>query len=141
MSAVFACVCLRVGISIEMIGLPGHFLMAVRPRVGEDHVYIDAFNGGAILDRSECEQIVRRYGIEWANSMLDPILPADVLRRMVRNLLLCHSRDRSFQSSFGSNAVVLCNALKAMLGEFKAGVGYDALYSTVFVMTMTLSLH
>jgi regulator of sirC expression with transglutaminase-like and TPR domain len=45
----------RAGISLEGISMPGHFL--VRP-MATNH-YLDAFNGGALLDLAGCEALFR----------------------------------------------------------------------------------
>ncbi len=45
----------RAGVSLEGISMPGHFL--VRP-MATDH-YLDAFNGGALLDLAGCEALFR----------------------------------------------------------------------------------
>lgn len=45
----------RAGVSLEGISMPGHFL--VRP-LATDH-YLDAFNGGALLDLNGCEALFR----------------------------------------------------------------------------------
>lgn len=45
----------RAGVSLEGVSMPGHFL--VRP-MATDH-YLDAFNGGALLDLTGCEALFR----------------------------------------------------------------------------------
>jgi regulator of sirC expression with transglutaminase-like and TPR domain len=45
----------RAGVSLEGVSMPGHFL--VRP-LAADH-YLDAFNGGALLDLTGCEALFR----------------------------------------------------------------------------------
>ncbi|MFY9807751.1 MAG: transglutaminase-like domain-containing protein [Pseudonocardiaceae bacterium] len=45
----------RAGVSLEGVSMPGHFL--VRP-LATDH-YLDAFNGGALLDLPHCEALFR----------------------------------------------------------------------------------
>jgi regulator of sirC expression with transglutaminase-like and TPR domain len=45
----------RAGVSLEGVSMPGHFL--VRP-LATDH-YLDAFNGGALLDLAACEALFR----------------------------------------------------------------------------------
>ncbi|MEO7196706.1 MAG: transglutaminase-like domain-containing protein [Pseudonocardiaceae bacterium] len=45
----------RAGISLEGVSMPGHFL--VRP-MATDH-YLDAFNGGELLDLAGCEALFR----------------------------------------------------------------------------------
>ncbi|MGH3719538.1 MAG: transglutaminase family protein [Pseudonocardiaceae bacterium] len=45
----------RAGVSLEGVSMPGHFL--VRP-LATDH-YLDAFNGGVLLDLAGCEALFR----------------------------------------------------------------------------------
>ncbi len=45
----------RAGVSLEGISMPGHFL--VRPMA--THHYLDAFNGGTLLDLDRCEALFR----------------------------------------------------------------------------------
>ena len=44
LSVLFAAICRRVGVHLDMIGLPGHFLLATRT---EPRIFVDAFHGGA----------------------------------------------------------------------------------------------
>jgi regulator of sirC expression with transglutaminase-like and TPR domain len=55
----------RAGVSLEGISMPGHFL--VRP-LATNH-YLDAFNGGALLDLAGCEALFRTA------NQLDPDVP------------------------------------------------------------------
>lgn len=94
LSVVFAAVCERVGVKLDMIGLPGHFLLATRPTTpGGERVFVDAFHDGATLDLQGCEDIVRSYGIAWSPEMSAPVPPSEVWGRMVRNLLNCYKRN------------------------------------------------
>jgi regulator of sirC expression with transglutaminase-like and TPR domain len=45
----------RAGVSLEGVSMPGHFL--IRP-LATDH-YLDAFNGGVLLDHAGCEALFR----------------------------------------------------------------------------------
>ncbi|MGH3867525.1 MAG: SirB1 family protein [Pseudonocardiaceae bacterium] len=55
----------RAGVSLEGVSMPGHFL--VRP-LATNH-YLDAFNGGALLDLAGCEALFRTANQE------DPDVP------------------------------------------------------------------
>ncbi|MBI2219436.1 MAG: tetratricopeptide repeat protein [Candidatus Rokubacteria bacterium] len=46
----------RVGLTIDGVGLPGHFI--VRAHVGHDSVLVDPFNGGRILDEQGAAEVV-----------------------------------------------------------------------------------
>lgn len=94
LSVVFAAVCRRCGIELDMIGLPGHFLLATRaqPASGAGRVFVDAYHGGNLLQLDECRDIVARYGLEWSDAMVRPVPHTEAWGRMVRNLLNCHDQ-------------------------------------------------
>lgn len=97
LSVIFAAICRRVDVQLDFIGLPGHFLLATRPAAaGGARVFVDAFHGGELLDLDACKQIVGSYGIAWADEMANPVPPAEVWGRMVRNLANCHSQIGEF---------------------------------------------
>ena len=95
LSCIFAAVCHRIGVELDMIGLPGHFLLATRPPPAgrAERIFIDAFHGGELLQLSQCENIVRSYGYRWSEDMAAPVPPAEVCQRMLRNLLNAHKQD------------------------------------------------
>ena len=79
---------------LDMIGLPGHFLLGSRPtRPGEERIFVDPFHGGAILSLQDCAQIVAHYGVAWSAELANPVPHSEVWGRMVRNLLNCHKRN------------------------------------------------
>ena len=92
LSVLFAAVCERVGTQLDMIGLPGHFLLATRPSppAYPERVFVDAFHGGELLDIRQCEQIVRSYGQPWSPQLATPVPVTEVWERMLRNLSNCH---------------------------------------------------
>ena len=78
LSVLFAAVCRRVGVQLDMIGLPGHFLLATRPTPTTPRTFVDVFNGGRLLGLRECEEIVASYGIGWSDSMVTPVPMSEV---------------------------------------------------------------
>ena len=87
LSAIFMEVAERVGLDAEGIGLPGHFLVAVRD--GGMRHFLDPFHGGAWLTREDLDDLVgaaggghRRLLREW----LAPMPPDAILARMLFNL-------------------------------------------------------
>ncbi|MEY2405442.1 MAG: hypothetical protein QOG39_358 [Acidimicrobiaceae bacterium] len=80
----------RVGVPLVGIGMPGHFL--VRP-AGDAGVLIDAFEGGARLDRDDCERRHREVhgpGIPFDDTLLQPVGTRAVLARLLANLKSIH---------------------------------------------------
>ena len=77
----------RVGLALEGIGLPGHFL--VRARVTGRELLLDPFNGGALLTTAEAAVVAARAvgrPVQLAEAHWTPCTPAQILIRMLRNL-------------------------------------------------------
>ena len=76
----------RLGLRLEGIGMPGHFLV----HSPDDDVYIDAFSGGTVLDRAACEHlfaVICGAGVRFDASMLAPVGPRMIARRMLNNIV------------------------------------------------------
>lgn len=90
----------RGGVTLEPVGMPGHFL--VRDPAAPSEL-IDAFDGGRRLDRAACEVLLRR--VTGATSGLTPAMLAPtgtraVLARMLANLDRSYA-DREDRPSLG----------------------------------------
>ncbi|HVL05260.1 MAG TPA: transglutaminase-like domain-containing protein [Acidimicrobiales bacterium] len=74
----------RVGLRLEGVGLPGHFLLRHSP-----DCYLDPFDGGRELDRNGCVErfrVVNGPRAPFLPSYLDPVGPPAILARMLNNL-------------------------------------------------------
>ena len=74
----------RIGLHLEGVGMPGHFLL----RHGPDS-YVDPFDGGRLLDRAGC--VERFHAVNGAEApfrpeYLDTVGPRAILGRMLNNL-------------------------------------------------------
>jgi len=85
LSCLYLFVAWRLKLLAHGIGLPGHFL--VGHRVPRGVVIIDAFHKGRILRAKDCEVLVRRLGIPFRQSYMDPATNIQILSRMVVNLI------------------------------------------------------
>jgi regulator of sirC expression with transglutaminase-like and TPR domain len=75
----------RLGLAIEPIGLPGHFIARER---GPSGTLIDAY-GGQILEDADCQAIVSRAlgpGARFDRAALRPATDREILVRMLSNL-------------------------------------------------------
>ena len=86
----------RLGLALEGVSFPGHFL--VRHRAGEREVLLDPYHGGAALSRADLEERLRAvpgHGdkAELAPAHLAPASKRQILVRMLNNLLGIY-RDR-----------------------------------------------
>ena len=91
LSVLFLAVADRLGIPAHGVGLPGHFIVAVRKSPADRPLLLDPFNGGTRLTRSACARLVADttgYGGNFLPQWLDPTLPLPILVRMLNNLRL-----------------------------------------------------
>jgi regulator of sirC expression with transglutaminase-like and TPR domain len=74
----------RSGLALHGVGMPGHFLVGA-----ERGTFIDAFDGGAVLDERGCRDVFERLqpGAAWHPSYLTPVEPRAILVRMLANLV------------------------------------------------------
>ena len=82
----------RVGVPLDGVGMPGHFL--VRDRVLHD-VFVDPFGGGRTLSTEDCERIFRSLAGPNAHfdpAFLEPVSDTVILSRMAANLVNAYQR-------------------------------------------------
>ncbi len=94
LAAVMLLVGRRLGLPLYGVGLPKNFL--VKYQDGSTEVFIDPFNGGRILSRHECAEILTSEGYLVRESFVAEYLaiasPRDIAIRMLRNLILIYSK-------------------------------------------------
>jgi regulator of sirC expression with transglutaminase-like and TPR domain len=97
LSLVFIEVGRRLGLQMEGIGLPGHFITGVR--IGGEHVLLDPFNRGAVLTVESCGEVVRRAlgrPVRLLPEHFAPIDPRQFLTRMLANLKAVYWRQEAW---------------------------------------------
>jgi regulator of sirC expression with transglutaminase-like and TPR domain len=83
----------RLGVTIEGVGLPGHFLVRHAP-AGAEPRWIDVFDGATNLDRDGVAALYRDLqGRELTDELLAPVGPKPILVRMINNLLSIATRE------------------------------------------------
>ena len=76
----------RMGVPLQGVGMPGHFLVSHR---AEPKLVIDPFHRGIMVSEEECVERLRQVSgrnAEWDPSYLDPVTNREFLARMLRNL-------------------------------------------------------
>jgi regulator of sirC expression with transglutaminase-like and TPR domain len=97
LSVLYMEVAQRIGLSLEGVGFPGHFL--VRCLGDDEEVVLDPFNRGEIRSRESLEEMLDKvYGREMPldPSFLRPITNKQILRRMLNNLRMIYLRENAF---------------------------------------------
>lgn len=85
LSVVYLLVGQRLGLPVHGVGMPGHFL--VRYDGPDETVWIDAFEGGLILERADCTRRLRALGYRYEASYLEPVSHRMIVARMLANLI------------------------------------------------------
>ena len=81
----------RLGIAIQPVGMPGHFLVGVPD---DPTVYFDPFHGGLQLSATDCRALYERVtGLDtWDPAFLNPVNNRTVLIRLLTNLKSSYRR-------------------------------------------------
>lgn len=84
----------RIGLTMEGVGLPGHFVVRVRPAKGEPQL-VDVFGGGKTLSEKEAaDKVLSTAGIELAPEHLKAVSKRAIVIRILHNLLNLARDDR-----------------------------------------------
>jgi regulator of sirC expression with transglutaminase-like and TPR domain len=91
----------RLGVPLEGVGMPGHFLLR---HVEEPGIYIDPFHRGILLSEEECAQLLRdatRSNVQWDQSYLTVVSNRELIARILRNLKSIYLNQRDHQRALG----------------------------------------
>jgi regulator of sirC expression with transglutaminase-like and TPR domain len=84
----------RVGVPLDGVGMPGHFLL--RDKVDRT-VFVDPYHQGRVLDAAGCRALYRTVagdGAAWHDEFLDPVDKVAIVARILANLKAAYHRRR-----------------------------------------------
>lgn len=90
----------RIGLELDGIGMPGHFIVRA-----PDGAYHDPAGGGRELTPDDCQALLRRSlgeGVLYHASMLRPVGKREILARVLRNLRSAHLAARDWAAALGA---------------------------------------
>jgi regulator of sirC expression with transglutaminase-like and TPR domain len=90
LSAVYLLIGKRLGLPVHGIGMPGHFL--VKYESDKYKIFIDCFNGGALLTEKNCARFLTEAGYGFEDRYLQKSPTRAILTRMIKNLLAIYSK-------------------------------------------------
>jgi len=85
LSAVCLFVGWRLGLPLEGVALPGHYI--VKHKVPGNDIFFDPFHGGRILSAGECANLVESFGHAFSEVQLAAASHRETLVRMLNNLI------------------------------------------------------
>jgi regulator of sirC expression with transglutaminase-like and TPR domain len=135
----------RLGLAIEGIGLPGHFIAGAR--LDDSQILLDPFNGGALVTPEECEELVGSVvgrPVTLLPEHYAPVSGRQLLTRMLANLKGAYWQRQEWDRVVGAIDRLLVLDPKAAsewrdrgvawsnLGEVRRGLGDWERYLTEF---------
>ncbi|MEC4891100.1 MAG: transglutaminase-like domain-containing protein [Nitrospira sp.] len=90
LSVVYLLIGQRLGLPLLGIGMPGHFLVKYDSK--RYKIFIDCFNGGALLTEKNCARFLTEAGYGFDEKYLQKSPTRAILSRMVKNLLAIYSK-------------------------------------------------
>lgn len=108
LSVIYIEVAREVGVPMEGIGMPGHFLVGVGE--GEGRVYVDPYNRGGLLSRRECLAMAlrgrlpkRRKPEDLASHLLPVSSKKAIINRLLNNLKLVYVRNQDYDRALAAS--------------------------------------
>jgi len=92
----------RIGLKVEGVGMPGHFIVKCRHNSAE--IFIDAFERGEILLEEGCERkLTQLHGkdFQFNRSCLDAVNHSQILTRMLHNLKAIYWNQQNYAKAIG----------------------------------------
>jgi regulator of sirC expression with transglutaminase-like and TPR domain len=105
----------RCGLRLEGVGMPGHFL--VRDPAAPQ-VLIDAFEGGQVLDHSDCQRLLG--AVTGTDAKLTPAMLAATGRRAILARMLANL-DRSFERRADHQSLLWVSSLRLRIPDLPLG--------------------
>jgi regulator of sirC expression with transglutaminase-like and TPR domain len=93
----------RLGLAVEGIGLPGHFIAGAR--LDDSQIFLDPFNGGALLTPESCETLVGRVlgrKVTLTDEHYAPVSGRQLLGRMLSNLKAIYWQRQAWDKVVGA---------------------------------------
>ena len=113
----------RLGLNIQGVGLPGHFVVRYVPQEGAGQL-IDVFNGGQVLTREDAASLVDAFvNQELTDDHLRPAASREILTRTLRNLMNLAEKEQD------KEAVLRC--LEGLVALEPGSVQYRGLRAVV----------
>lgn len=97
LSNLFMLVGRRLGLKIDGVNLPGHFL--AKTVIGGNNIIFDCFNGGRIMTAGELASHFFTPAVDFVDLLRNPPTMMDMARRLMRNLQNAYARRSNLEKT------------------------------------------
>lgn len=115
---VYLFVARRLRLPVSGIGMPGHFLC--RYQTPTQELFIDAFNRGRVLSKSDCVKYLMQVSYGYQEGLLSPASPRRILLRICSNLhqVYVHLKRKPETDRVQRYVVALGGSMKVLYKRF-----------------------
>ena len=100
MSSLYILVGRRLGLDIQGIGTPGHFIVQL------DNMLIDPFFGGREVTKDECILRAQELSVVWHDEYLEPIDDRAIISRCIRNIISVYKKHDDYDKASELTAIL-----------------------------------
>jgi len=100
MSSLYILVGRRLGLDIQGIGTPGHFIVQL------DGMLLDPFFGGREVTKDECVLRAQELSVVWHDEYLDPIDDRAIIARCIRNIISVYKKHNDYDKASDLTAIL-----------------------------------
>jgi len=100
MSSLYILVGRRLGLDIQGIGTPGHFIVQL------DGMLIDPFFGGREVTKDECILRAQELSVVWHDEYLDPVDDRAIVSRCIRNIISVYKKHDDYDKASELTAIL-----------------------------------
>lgn len=93
LSCVYILVGRRLGLNIQGVGTPGHFVTSFEGEL------LDPFFGGREVTKDECVIRAQELSVFWREEYLDPIDDISIVARCIRNLIAIYKKQNNLEKA------------------------------------------
>ncbi|KAL6066139.1 F-box protein 21, variant 4 [Balamuthia mandrillaris] len=98
LSVIYSAVARRLGIVLDLISMPCHFLLRWYDSENQREVFVDAYNRGRQLTRQECIEMLRGFGVmQILPTYFRPVSIFVLYERMLSNLNVIYQSSRQMR--------------------------------------------
>lgn len=95
LSVVYLLITKRLGLSFSGVNMPAHFLVQYLDSF--ESIFIDPFNQGEIITKSDCKERIKALNVVWQDSFLSTPTVKQIISRIMQNLINIYRSNDEFK--------------------------------------------
>lgn len=85
LSVIYILITNRLGLPVKGVNMPAHFLVQYTDSL--DPIYVDPFNEGELITKTDCKERITALNLSWSESYLSNPTNKQIVSRIIQNLI------------------------------------------------------